>query len=1023
MFTACDVSQISDIFQCDGNVTIEPSNTDTEYFSIETHITFDRSEVPSYNNQPIKSQKRNLITVKRSNKVLEASTLPVVVNLNPRSLYNKQSEFRTMIEQTEAGVCTVSESWDRSHVTGGSLISDRIKIEGYRWVKNVVQRNKKGGKPALLINEKDYYIKELCPDIITVPVSVEAVWSLLTPKHTTVHSRIKRIAVASVYYSSTQTRKSDFLDHISEAYHTLCAKYGSDLKFIISGDFNKLNVKPILNLSPDLRQVVKIVTRMNPDATLDLIITNLQSLYHPPTAIPSLDNDEDVSGKPSDHLIVVMKPLSNTNPSQAVKYKTVKFRPFPDSGIREMGQWVQSQNWREIYSECDPNLKAEKFEKMLMEKVDIFFPEKTLKINENDKPWANMQLIKLDRQCKREYNKNKKSPKWKKLKQLFTEKESELKEKYYENVVQDLKESNVSQWYSKLKRMSSIDPTKQDKVVVQDIMDVPSKQQAEIIADEFAKISNLYEPLKSGDVCVPDFENSKPYPLFEPYQIHEKISKMKKKASSVLGDIPWKVISEFSVELSDPLSNIYNSSTLDGVWPNLWKFEFVTPVPKIYPPIKPDDLRKISGTKNLSKIYEALLSDFIIDDMSPNIDPSQFGNEKGLSIQHYLVKMVHKILTILDTNNASEKYAVLSQLIDWSKAFDRQDPKLGIESFIRNGVRPTLIPLLMSYFQDRKMVVKWHGLTSTTRDLPGGGPQGCTFGLLEYKSNSNDNVDHVPPSMRFKFVDDLSTLEKLNLILVGLSSYNFKNHVASDVGIGQKYLPNEHSQSQSYLDQIEKWTNTNKMKLNVRKSKVMIFNFTDDHQFATRLYMEGVLLETITQTKLLGTIVQSDLKWSENTDLIVKKGYQRMLILQKLYAFNIPDDDLVQIYVLYIRSILELNCQVWHHAITQEEKSDLERVQKVALKIILQERYTTYEEALTNLNLDYLSVRREKLCLKFAKKCLKHDKTSDMFPLNSTLDHDIRKKGKFQVQFAHTNRLRDSAIPQLQRALNREATK
>ena len=379
----------------------------------------------------------------------------------------------------------------------------------------------------------------------------------------------------------------------------------------------------------------------------------------------------------------------------------------------------------------------------------------------------------MDRQCKREYNKNKKSNKWKKLQQVFSEKESELKEQYYENIVQDLKESNIGQWYSKLKRMSNMDSTKEDKVVVQDIMDMPSDQQAEIIADEFAKISNLYQPLRSEDIEIPSLENSKPYPLFEPYQIHEKIRKMKKKASTVCGDIPWKIIFEFSVEFSDPLCNVYNSSTLDGMWPNLWKYEFVTPVPKVYPPVNTDHLRKISGTKNLSKIYEALLSDFIIEDMNPKIDPSQFGNEKGLSIQHYLVKMVHRILTILDTNNETEKFAVLSQLVDWSKAFDRQDPKLGIQSFIRNGVRPTLIPLLVSYFQDRKMIVKWHGLTSTTRDLPGGGPQGCTFGLLEYKSNSNDNVDHVPPNMRFKFVDDLSTLEKLNLILIGLSSYNF----------------------------------------------------------------------------------------------------------------------------------------------------------------------------------------------------------------------------------------------------------
>ena len=243
--------------------------------------------------------------------------------------------------------------------------------------------------------------------------------------------------------------------------------------------------------------------------------------------------------------------------------------------------------------------------------------------------------------------------------------------------------------------------------------------------------------------------------------------------------------------------------------------------------------------------------------------------------------MVNKILTILDTNNEKEKFAVLSQLIDWSKAFDRQDPKLGIQSFIKNGVRPTLIPLLVSYFQERKMIVKWHGTTSSTHDLPGGGPQGCTLGLIEYKSNSNNNADHVPADMRYKFVDDLSTLEKINLILIGLSSYNFKHHVASDIGINQKFLPS--SQSQQYLKQIEKWTHDNLMKLNVKKSKVMIFNYTDNFQFSTRLYLENTLLDIITETKLLGTIITSDLTWSRNTQMIVKKGYQRMIILQKLF--------------------------------------------------------------------------------------------------------------------------------------------
>ena len=137
-------------------------------------------------------------------------------------------------------------------------------------------------------------------------------------------------------------------------------------------------------------------------------------------------------------------------------------------------------------------------------------------------------------------------------------------------------------------------------------------------------------------------------------------------------------------------------------------------MPKVFPTETTEDLRKISGTTKFSNIFEVLIADPIILDMSPNMDNSQFGNVKGLSIQHYLVKMINKILTILDTNNFKEKYAVIAQLVDWSKAFDRQDPKLGIKSFIRNGVRPTLIPILMSYFQDRKMIVKWHGTISST---------------------------------------------------------------------------------------------------------------------------------------------------------------------------------------------------------------------------------------------------------------------------------------------------------------------
>ena len=200
----------------------------------------------------------------------------------------------------------------------------------------------------------------------------------------------------------------------------------------------------------------------------------------------------------------------------------------------------------------------------------------------------------------------------------------------------------------------------------------------------------------------------------------------------------------------------------------------------------------------------------------------------------------------------------------------------------------------------------------------------------------------------------------------------------------------------------------------------MIFNFTEDFQFSTRLYMENNLLEIITSTKLLGTIISSDLKWHENTEMIVKKAYKRMIILHKLYSFNIEDQDMVNIYSLYIRSVLEQSCQVWHHSLSEDDITDIERVQKVACRVILGDRYSSYSQALDYLSLEPLTERRQKLCLKFAKKCLKHEKTQDMFPLNQNYDKNTREREKYVVQHARTSRLKDSAIPQMQRMLNNE---
>ena len=125
------------------------------------------------------------------------------------------------------------------------------------------------------------------------------------------------------------------------------------------------------------------------------------------------------------------------------------------------------------------------------------------------------------------------------------------------------------------------------------------------------------------------------------------------------------------------------------------------------------------------------------------------------------------------------------------------------------------------------------------------------------------------------------------------------------------------------------------MILNQKKTKIMIFNFTQNYQFVTRLTLNNENLEIVKSTKLLGVIISDNLKWDENTIYLIKKAYKRMQLLRKVSKFTVSKDERKHIYVQYIRSILEQSCVVWHSSLTQENSEDLERVQKAAVRIIL----------------------------------------------------------------------------------------
>ena len=95
---------------------------------------------------------------------------------------------------------------------------------------------------------------------------------------------------------------------------------------------------------------------------------------------------------------------------------------------------------------------------------------------------------------------------------------------------------------------------------------------------------------------------------------------------------------------------------------------------------------------------ERLICSLMIEDMKMSLDQSQFANQKGLSVQHYMIKMLDSVLSEMDSSKG-DSVAVIATMVDWAKAFPRLDSSLGIQSFIDNGVRPSLMPIIASFLK------------------------------------------------------------------------------------------------------------------------------------------------------------------------------------------------------------------------------------------------------------------------------------------------------------------------------------
>ena len=149
------------------------------------------------------------------------------------------------------------------------------------------------------------------------------------------------------------------------------------------------------------------------------------------------------------------------------------------------------------------------------------------------------------------------------------------------------------------------------------------------------------------------------------------------------------------------------------------------------------------------------------------------------------------------------------------------------------------------------------------------------------------------------------------------------------------------------------------MLISEKKTKFMIFNFTKNYQFATRLILNNTNIEMVDKIKILGTVITDNLSWNENCNEIIGKVNQRMPLLKKVLSFGASREEMVHLWIIYCRSLLEQSAVLWSSSLTQQNRDDLERTQKSFVKIILKNKFNTenensYENCLLELNLQTL---------------------------------------------------------------------
>ena len=164
---------------------------------------------------------------------------------------------------------------------------------------------------------------------------------------------------------------------------------------------------------------------------------------------------------------------------------------------------------------------------------------------------------------------------------------------------------------------------------------------------------------------------------------------------------------------------------------------------------------------------------------------------------------------------------------------------------------------------------------------------------------------------------------------------------------------------------------------------------------STFINVGGDLILSSKKCRLLGFHFDETPGVGAHVREILKKVRYRIWSIHNLKRLGLCPAGLINVYVSLIRPCFDYASVIYHSMLTKTQSLALERQQRKIMKIIYGFE-ESYDRCLSRAGIDYLSVRRSKMCERFAVRSQQNPRFRHWFPLTVPTPYSLRDPKKFK---------------------------